>query len=72
MESGEADAPSLEPVIEAVPGAEHQPHMWRAGEGLHEARKQLLAAKHDKGNYRIQARIQAPSLIQQAGPLLRS
>ena len=55
-EIGEADGPAPpEPVNEAVPGAERQPHMWRAVVALREARKQLFGAKHDKGGYRVQA-----------------
>jgi hypothetical protein len=55
-EIGEADGPGpAEPVNESVPGAEHQPHMWRAVVALREARKQMLGAKHDKGGYRVQA-----------------
>lgn len=67
-EIGEADGPAPpEPVNAAVPGAEHQPHMWRAVVALREARKQLRGASHDKGGYRAQAL----SLIQQAIDQLR-
>jgi hypothetical protein len=43
------------PVDENVPGAERQPHMWRAVVALREARRQLREARHDKGGYRVQA-----------------
>ena len=67
-EIGEADGPAPpERVNEAVPGAEHQPHMWRAVVARREARKQLLGVKHDKGGYRVQAL----SLVQQAIDQLR-
>src|SRR5579863_5911457 len=48
-EIGAAEGPAAdEPVDERVPGAEGQPHMWRAIVALREARKQLGAANHDK------------------------
>jgi hypothetical protein len=68
---GEIGAPEgpapPEPVNESVPGAERQPHMWRAVVALREARRQLLEAKHDKGGYRMQA----IALTQQAITQLR-
>ena len=67
-EIGEAEgAAAPEPVDEAVPGAEGQPHMWRAVVELREARRQLREAKHDKGGYRVQAM----ALVQQAIGQLR-
>jgi len=67
-EVGEAYGPAPpEAVNEAVPGAEHQPHMWRAVVSLREARRQLREAGHDKGGYRVQAL----SLTQQAIDQLR-
>jgi hypothetical protein len=67
-EIGTAEGPAPpEPVNESVPGAERQPHMWRAVVSLREARRQLLEAKHDKGGYRMQAL----SLTQQAVEQLR-
>jgi hypothetical protein len=62
-EIGEAQGPAVpEPVDQAVPGAERQPHMWRAVVALREARRQLREAKHDKGGHRVQAM----ALIEQA------
>jgi hypothetical protein len=64
---GAEGAAAPEPVDEAVPGAERQPHMWRAVVALREARRQLREAKHDKGGYRVQAM----NLTQQAINQLR-
>jgi len=67
-EIGEAQGPAApEPVDQAVPGAERQPHMWQAVVSLREARRQLREAKHDKGGQRAQAM----ALIQQAIAQLR-
>jgi hypothetical protein len=67
-EVGMAEAPAPpEPVNQAVPGAERQPHMWRAVVSLREARRQLREAGHDKGGYRVQAM----TLTQQAIDQLR-
>lgn len=67
-EVGEPAGPAApEPVDQSVPGAERQPHMWRAVVSLREARRQLREAKHDKGGYRVQAL----SLTQQAIDQLR-
>jgi hypothetical protein len=55
-EVGEPEgAAAPEPVNEAVPGAEGQPHMAQGIVELREARRQLREAKHDKGGYRAQA-----------------
>jgi hypothetical protein len=67
-EIGDTEGPAAsEPVDERVPGAEGQPHMWRAIVALREARKHLAEAKHDKGGDRLQA----ISLTQQALDELR-
>jgi hypothetical protein len=67
-EVGEPEGPAApEPVDEAVPGAENQPHMARAIIQLREARRQLREAKHDKGGYRVQGL----QLINQANVQLR-
>jgi hypothetical protein len=67
-EVGGAEGPAApEPVDTAVPGAERQPHMWRAVVALREARRQLREAKHDKGGYRVEAM----NLTQQAIGQLR-
>jgi hypothetical protein len=67
-EVGAAEGPAApEPVDQEVPGAERQPHMWRAVVALREARRQLREAKHDKGGYRVQA----IALTQQAIDQLR-
>ncbi|HEV3030332.1 MAG TPA: hypothetical protein VG319_01755 [Polyangia bacterium] len=67
-EIGEAQGPAApEPVDQAVPGAERQPHMWQAVVSLREARRQLREAKHDKGGHRVQAMV----LIEQAIAQLR-
>ena len=67
-EAGAAEGPAQpEPVDEAVPGGENQPHMARAIIQLREARKQLREARHDKGGYRVQGL----QLIQQAIVQLR-
>jgi hypothetical protein len=65
-EVGMAEGPAVpEPVSESVPGAERQPHMWRAVVSLREARRQLLEAKHDKGGYRVQALTLTQQAIEQ-------
>jgi hypothetical protein len=67
-EIGDAEVPAAsKPVDERVPGAESQPHMWRAIVALREARKHLGEARHDKGGDRVQA----ISLTQQALDELR-
>jgi len=67
-EEGVAEGPAAEePVNEAVPGGERQPHMAQAIVHLREARRQLREAKHDKGGYRAQGL----QLIQQAVVQLR-
>jgi len=54
-EIGVAEGPAApEPVNEAVPGAERQPHMAQAIVDLREARRQLREAKPDKGGFRVQ------------------
>ncbi len=54
-EVGAVEGPAEpEPVNEAVPGAERQPHMANAMVQLREARRQLREAKHDKGGARVQ------------------
>jgi hypothetical protein len=54
-EEGAAEGPAPEePVNEAVPGGERQPHMSQAIVHLREAWRQLREAKHDKGGYRVQ------------------
>jgi hypothetical protein len=53
-EIGPAQGPAMpEPVNEAVPGAERQPHMHQAMVELREAHRQLQEAKGDKGGYRV-------------------
>ena len=67
-EEGAAEgAAAPEPVDEAVPGGERQPHMAQAIVALREARLQLREAKHDKGGFRAQGL----QLIQQAIVQLR-
>jgi hypothetical protein len=67
-EIGDTEGPAAsESVDERVPGAEGQPHMWRAIVALREARKHLIEAKHDKGGDRREA----ISLTQQALDELR-
>jgi hypothetical protein len=67
-EIGETQGPAApEPVDQALPGAERQPHMWQAVVSLREARRQLREAKHDKGGHRVQAM----TLIEQAIAQLR-